>query len=128
MARRPGRRDTYGIANDPLSDLVGPLAAGPGYTMVEDLRRHEVEVSPISRTVGGVRSRIVPAAVARTRRDEPVKAFKVYNQMAFEKPRGVLVCVRRQMRKEVILAKGKGGAKHRRPRRGQWSHVQCRRK
>lgn len=37
----------------------------------------------------------------------------------------VAICVRRRMRREVILAKGKGGGGHRPPRKGYWSDVWC---
>lgn len=37
----------------------------------------------------------------------------------------VAICVRRRMRREVILAKGRGGGGHRPPRKGYWSDVWC---
>lgn len=128
MARGRGRRDVHGIANGTLSDLVD-LGLDPLPPVeVEDRRREVVEVSPIPRTRGGHRSKIVPASVARTHKGSRSRAFSMFNQMAFEQPRQVLVCVRRKTRREVILAKGKGGGKHRSPRRGPWSSIHCRRK
>lgn len=47
------------------------------------------------------------------------------SRVGFADPKRVSVCVRRKIRKEVILAKGKGGSRHRRPRRNYWSDVDC---
>lgn len=43
----------------------------------------------------------------------------------FSLPRKVLVCVRRKIRKEVILATGSGGGNHRKPKRTEFSQVRC---
>lgn len=45
--------------------------------------------------------------------------------IAFSGPRQVARCVRRKVRREVILARGKGGGRHRPPRRNYWSDVEC---
>lgn len=47
------------------------------------------------------------------------------HQIGFDKPRKVLICVRRAIRKEVMHAMGKGGSKVRKPRRNQFSDVRC---
>lgn len=57
---------------------------------------------------------------------------KVYSQTkairAFEEPRRVLICVRRQSRKEVLFAKRKAGRGGMRPpRRNYWSSISCKR-
>jgi len=52
-------------------------------------------------------------------------AFKLPAQVAFEGPARLPLCIRRKQRKEVILAKGKGGAGHRRPRLNQYSQIRC---
>jgi len=46
-------------------------------------------------------------------------------RLGFNIPAQVPVCVRRKSRREVILAKGKGGGKHKKPTRNQWSDVKC---
>ncbi|AZL82999.1 hypothetical protein [Apis mellifera associated microvirus 43] len=43
---------------------------------------------------------------------------------AFRAPPNVLICVRRKMRRQVLLAKGKGGA-NRRGRKNSFSDVRC---
>lgn len=43
----------------------------------------------------------------------------------FADPKRVAVCVRRRIRREVIMAKGKGGGGHRPPRRSYWTDVDC---
>lgn len=48
-------------------------------------------------------------------------------RLQFDLPKQVTVCVRRQIRKEVIHAIGKSGrgAKRRRPRYNSWSQISC---
>lgn len=57
---------------------------------------------------------------------------RIYSQTkairAFEEPRKVLICIRRQSRKEVLFAKRKAGRGGMRPpRRNAWSSISCRR-
>lgn len=42
-----------------------------------------------------------------------------------ELPAHVVMCIRRKQRRAAILASGKGGGRHRRPRRGRYSNVWC---
>lgn len=46
-------------------------------------------------------------------------------RLGFANPQQIPVCVRRKERREVLLAKGKGGGNHRKARRNQWSDVKC---
>lgn len=43
----------------------------------------------------------------------------------FAVPKKIKLCVRRKVRKEVILASGKGGGNHRKPRRNEYSSIRC---
>lgn len=52
-------------------------------------------------------------------------AAKVFAAPRFAAPRSVMLCRRRQSRKEVIHAKGIAGSRVRRPRRNEWSAVPC---
>lgn len=45
--------------------------------------------------------------------------------IGFKAPKQVAICIRRKIRKEVILATGKGGARHRKPTRSYYSEVFC---
>lgn len=45
--------------------------------------------------------------------------------LAFAAPHKVAVCVRRQVRKEVLFAHGVGGGKVRKPRRNAYSKLHC---
>lgn len=45
--------------------------------------------------------------------------------LAFKTPTYVNECVRRKQRREVLLAKGKGGGRHRPPRRNWLSNIRC---
>lgn len=49
----------------------------------------------------------------------------VGTRIGFAIPEKVAICVRRHARREVILALGKGGSRHRKPRRNAWSGIQC---
>lgn len=49
----------------------------------------------------------------------------VRSVIAFATPKKVAVCVRRHQRREVLMAKGVGGSRVRRPRRNEWSGVSC---
>lgn len=51
--------------------------------------------------------------------------FSVPVHIGFKAPRYVAVCVRRKQRREVLMAKGKGGGRHRRPKRNNLSSVRC---
>lgn len=126
MARGRGRRVTLDNANDTLSDLVGPSFDPLPLPYAEDRRLERDLVAPIPGTVRGRRSRIVSSPVAKTFKGARSRS-RQFNVDAFDVPREVAVCVRRKVRKQVLLAKGKGG-KNRPPRQGPWSHVHCRRK
>lgn len=59
---------------------------------------------------------------------KPVRGSRrLPTKVMFDAPKKVLVCVRRQRRKEVIFAKGKAGRGHARlsPRRNWYSDVSC---
>lgn len=54
---------------------------------------------------------------------EPSGSFAQYLQ--FSMPRQVLVCVRRKQRREVLLALGRGGGRHKPPKWDEDSFVRC---
>lgn len=55
---------------------------------------------------------------------------KLYETHTFTLPKKTAVCIRRQSRKEVLFATGKGGKRHnnRRSRRNQHSYISCKKK
>lgn len=114
-----GRRDAFDIANQGLSGLsssLGPVAA----LAVEDRRTYHPDVYRPVRSTRVPRHRlIVPARAQKAAR--PARLFSV----GFRNPSELLVCVRRKVRREVLLAKGRGGGGHRRPRRNAYSDVRC---
>lgn len=127
MARGRGRRVIHVNANDTLPDLQDLGLEPQDDALIEDRRVEHPEVSPLPRSRSGRPAPIAPAVVSKTRSGARARAPGQFNQLAFTLPRDVLVCVRRQTRKEVLLAKGKGG-RNRPPKRGPWSHIHCRRK
>jgi len=54
----------------------------------------------------------------------PFGRFSGSYGVGFKNPERVLVCIRRKQRREVLLAKGRGGA-NRKPRRSYYSDVRC---
>lgn len=65
-------------------------------------------------------ARLVPGAVASS----SPRSF-LASGVRFADPRRVAICVRRKTRREVIMASGRGGGFHRRPRRNFYSDVEC---
>lgn len=125
MARNRSRRsrDTSVVANQvwlrspssvPLSDLRQfflPQALDPWL----DLSGVPARVYERSRTAqrSGYRGSRSPA-------------FSSYVVHAFRAPARVAVCVRRRQRREVLLAKGRGGRGFKKPRWKERSHISCR--
>ena len=108
-------------ARSPLRSLPRPLVAP--LTNYEDRRAYH----PISRAFRPAFS--IPRAARIIRAVEP-KAPRLWSAqtkstLAFAEPRRVLVCLRRQVRKEVLLALGKGGGGKRKPRRNHLSEISC---
>lgn len=123
----------------PLSD---PLEQSDFFDlrMVEDRRLYHPEsFSAPVRTIFGQPARLTVvertysktgpfsrvSAVSRGTRSQTKAA------LAFSEPRSVVVCVRRQRRREVLHAlqkTGRGAGKQRRPRRTELSKISCRRK
>lgn len=97
--------------------LVAPL------TTYEDRRAYH----PTSRAMRPAFS--IPRSARIIRAVEPKKprlwSAQTKATLAFAEPRRVLVCIRRQSRREVILALGKGGGGKRKPRRNNLSEITC---
>lgn len=110
MRRRP--RDVFAIAN--RVRLRSPTARGFPVS-VGDRRLYHPQrmLRPAFAS---------PRAAARIVDRRPVR---FPTMLAFAVPQRVAVCVRRHMRREVLLALGRGGAGHKRPRRNVWSSVKC---
>ena len=86
---------------------------------LEDRRRFH-PLGPYRPAQASVRSarRLVVSQPTHTR-------TKLPSGIRFADPHKVSLCVKRKTRREVIMAKGRGGGAHRRPRRNQWSEVKC---
>jgi len=66
-------------------------------------------------------------SMTRTHHDLVASPFGRFSDaigVGFSNPKKVLVCIRRKQRREVLLAKGRGG-KNARPRRNYYSDVRC---
>lgn len=55
----------------------------------------------------------------------PEVARAVPRRVVVREPNVAALCVRRERRREVLFAKGKGGGRHRKPRRNENSDIQC---
>lgn len=64
--------------------------------------------------------------LAQVNRFGAVQPSQTKAVVAFAAPRETVVCVRRQSRKEVLFAKGKGGGGKRPPKRTWLSKISCR--
>lgn len=145
MARRrsrdssqPGRVDPSSANRSRLSGFVNP-APGPTvspdfsiWSEVEDRRTFYPlgpdGYRPARNIFGSPHYSLEPSPNQNLRRGSRAR-FKfrpmVPAGVRFKAPRKILVCVRRKARREVLLALGRGGGGHRRPRRSYFSSVRC---
>lgn len=138
------QRDTPAIARDPLLDwitrparravlLTDPLLDDPlELRQLEDRREWTPEpfTRPARALDGPLSARLVPARPNPSRRRigalQPLYSPPV--GVAFARPHGVAVCVRRHQRREVLFAARRTGKGARSPRhRSVWSSVSCKR-
>lgn len=125
--RNRGRRDAFDIANS--DELLTPSTSprsGPTILDLEDRRSFTPDV--FYRPPKAIRS-VVRLAMPHTSKPHIRARSRFSPVIKFKAPQSVLICVRRQRRREVLHAMkkaGKGGM--RRPRRNQFSSISCRRK
>lgn len=141
--RRRDRRDANVIANEtlPVSSNSSPRRSSP-LRLYEDRRQfHPQRDHAPARSFNRYQHQLrVPRSRKRyVTRETPRNpdAFAglrnnftntVPHAIGFDRPDKVLICVRRQMRKEVLFAKRKTGRRgQRRPRYGWYSKITCRR-
>lgn len=132
--RRREARDTADIANPRLR--LSPMSLS--LSDVEDLRRfYPEDLRPaLSRSgrFADLVDRNVNLSPSDMRRAPRPMRWPVVSRPAvrqpltyrFKAPRKVVVCVRRQQRREVLMAKGRGGGGNRKPRWTERSHIYCR--
>lgn len=144
MARPRGKRDR-------TRSLTAPSVSSMYRSVTPDLE--VVRLQPLPSPFSSVRSRLsdvedrrlyTPDTVSlprtsrqkaklvlqkkRTRSPSALSYLRQINQLTFRAPRYVMICVRRKIRKSVMLAlrnKGKGGVKKRRYKRNEYSNVRC---
>lgn len=117
------RRGAVDTASRRLLDPVfEPLELDRPLVEVEDRRTSFPAVyRPAKRFVGYARLSMPAVVPPRSRR-------RFSHVVKFQDPSGVLICVRRKVRREVLHAKGRAGGRVRRPRRNEWSNISCRRR
>lgn len=134
------RRDSQTIANRRLPVSYSPTRVTPTTILrqIEDRRLFNPtrSYSPVG-TLNFTRPRVMhlesPAARKQAFRADPMAHLRrlggyVTPKLAFSNPSKVLICVRRQMRKEILHAFNKAGKRgQRRPRFNQFSKISCRR-
>lgn len=129
-----GGRDTFAIANRrlprPGSTRFTPRVLTDDFLRaVQDYRTWSPSTVLDSRTVKGGLARLrVSSPRAKARRGRPVALLEVPPAVAFRAPKTVIVCIRRQARKEVLHALGVAGGRVGRPHRGVFSSVSCKRR
>lgn len=119
--------------SSPLGDLASGLFSAP-LTDLEDRRAFYPGDLPTNwapaRTVGGTaaRLRVVPGARPRSLPTTQARTLWPSAAIGFQNPPSVLICVRRQRRREVLHAIGAAGTRVRRPTRNEYSSISCRRR
>lgn len=131
---RPREQRFPSTESDFLSLPLPSLPRVPRLSLLED--RRLFTPSPLGSPLPfrpALRSNFKPARlvvdtnVNRPGRSTWPAAFPSW-KLAFQAPRGVMVCVRRHIRREVIHALGKAGIRgQKKPRRTAYSSVSCRR-
>lgn len=103
----------------PMSSNVAAVRST--LTEVEDGRMFSpAPLLEVPRTTGTRRARVVvPSATGPKARRASLSA------LSFDVPQSVILCVRRKARRQVLFAKGKGGGRHKRPRRNPNSKIWC---
>lgn len=133
MARRSnprGRRVASANANRRLSALPSFLDPVAPLQRVEDRRSFHPE--GVLRPLRGLKSwrhRLThPLSplnpVKRVSMASRRQAVRL-SSIGFANPVRLMICARRKIRKEVLLALGRGGGAHRKPRRGPYTGVRC---
>lgn len=112
------------IANLRLLDLSRILVSPPRtMTPVMDRRRFYPDTRMLRTEFRRPPMPVSPRRDVRSLVISPLGALK--QKVKFAIPKAIKLCVRRKERREVILAKGKGGGNHRKPRRTEYSSVRC---
>lgn len=122
MARkrmREGKRDHSAIANPRLSSPVFRLRP-VDLSVFEDRRRWAPGPRILFAFPRSALRLQIPAVKAAAR---PVRALTY--KVGFAAPRRVVLCLRRKVRREVMIAMGNGGGRGTPKRRNAWSDVQC---
>lgn len=135
MAKRRGGRDTSNpIANDPLSVLIAPVRSP--YSPPTNLDRRTYHPEGPNRPFLSVEGVVNTITTETTNDRQPVRskrskrlAYSPKVKLVFDGvsgPSRPSVCQRREVRKEVLFAKGKGGSRHpRKVRRNETSKYGC---
>lgn len=145
MGRRNNRRPSAISPHRSLDALLVPVRPSPAVTFssrvpadlspIEDRRTFWPEPAALrpALTLRGTGARVVGAAPVRKpgppgRKSTALASVKTGSVLTFSAPKRVAVCVRRQRRKEVLFATGKGGrrGRQRQRRRSEFSEVSCR--
>lgn len=138
MSKRPPRRGPYAAARrserlpegpgprDLLADLGRPILSE-----IEDRRFFNPDIySPLR--ISNVVARVTSLPNVNRKKTSrfitvvpyPARPNKIYS-LGFKDPSGVILCVRRKIRKEIIHARGIAGSKVRKPRFNEFSRVRC---
>lgn len=122
--KKPDRRRVNSFPNAKLRlhPVPRPLVSRFDLRPIED--RRTFTPAPLSRPARSVFRRADAKLVV-----SPLKsvrsALSLPARVAFAVPRRIALCIRRKVRKEVLMSKGVGGSRVRRPRRNEFSDVRC---
>jgi len=122
---------TLSYPSSPLDLASSGLFDAP---LLEDRRAFYPGDLPTSwspaRTVGGTpaRLRVVPGLRPRSLPTTQARTFWPSASIGFQKPQSVVICVRREQRRQVLHALGAAGGRVKRPTRNEYSSVSCKRR
>ena len=146
-SKSKARRDNNTIANQQLprrsiySSSVTNSAKRKDLRSYEDRRRYTPDTPSPARSFSGGRQGLRALPNRNWPAGRPNQGGVPYTghmrslwdqvpvRIGFERPQSMVICTRRQIRREVLHASGKAGKKgQKRPVYGPYSHISCRKK
>ena len=123
-------------ANAQVAHAIQKILARPPLTQIEDRRTHHPDgrLRPAKKING---TRLSPHKIKITKKivqrragtavhkTKTVRIRTIPTRIKFAAPKKVMICVRRKVRREVLLAFGRGGGRHKNPKRNRYSEVSC---
>lgn len=125
-------------ANPQIAHAIAKILAKPAFPINQDRRLHHPDGRPNrpQQKLNGTRlpphrtknTKKIPihrGPAGRPLKTKTVRIQTVPPRIKFALPKKTMVCVKRKVRREVLLALGRGGGRHKKPHRNRWSSISC---